>query len=152
MCDNCNPVWPSYKEMPKIFAGDCYCGVASDHMIFPYPNDPLEKTTLYRYFDHSGRLLYVGISKSLIRRMNEHHESSDWSDIVDWIKCVQFDSRCEALDAEWVAIRDEDPEFNVVRRPPPYWKPGQTEIPQPYVDTECRFQESCSHKEGLDNG
>lgn len=67
---------------------------------------------LYRWFNDSGELLYVGITNDVGRRTDEHAEKEWWSQVassqVEW-----FPSRKAALDAEKRAIIAERPLFNV---------------------------------------
>ena len=49
------------------------------------------KTALYRHFDATGALLYVGISLCAINRMSQHQRSSKW--INDSVR----------MDIEWFA-------------------------------------------------
>jgi predicted GIY-YIG superfamily endonuclease len=73
-----------------------------------------ERTALYRWFDGSGRLRYVGISNDVRRRTGQHAAGKWWwfevrSCTVEW-----FDTRGAALAAERAAIRAERPRHNVV--------------------------------------
>lgn len=74
----------------------------------------MTQTALYRHFDASGRLLYVGISLSAVQRLAQH-ASSDWSADIRRVDVEVYPTRDAALAAEAVAIRDERPEHN--RRP-----------------------------------
>jgi DNA-binding GntR family transcriptional regulator/predicted GIY-YIG superfamily endonuclease len=71
-----------------------------------------ERTALYRFYDATKRLLYVGISSDLKKRWAQHEESKAWwpqvaSETVEWLE-----SRAAALVAERNAIRAENPLFN----------------------------------------
>lgn len=72
----------------------------------------MKKTSLYRHFDEHGRLLYVGISKNAIRRLNGHMSKSWYAEIAN-VKIQPCKSRKHALFAEAVAIRDEGPLYNI---------------------------------------
>ena len=79
-----------------------------------------ETTCLYRHFDSEGALLYVGISLSAIERLRKHRESKRFDKIAT-VTIERFKTRELALNAERIAIRDEDPKFNVegrIRRRP----------------------------------
>lgn len=75
-----------------------------------------QRTELYRHFDASGRLLYVGISLSTAHRMGQHRNTSEWSHRVRTITIEHFPTREAALDAETEAIRTERPAFNKMGR------------------------------------
>jgi hypothetical protein len=72
-----------------------------------------ERTVLYRHLDAGDQLLYVGVSSSPERRDAEHVRSSVWAELVTWSTSNWFESTIEAETAEIVAIRTEEPIFNV---------------------------------------
>jgi predicted GIY-YIG superfamily endonuclease len=67
---------------------------------------------LYRHFDKDGKLLYVGISISVIQRLSQHRRSRWFGEIAS-ITIEKFPSRRDAARAEMVAIRKECPRFNI---------------------------------------
>lgn len=68
--------------------------------------------TLYRYFDASGNLLYVGISLNAITRASQHR-TAPWYRLYSSSTAQHFASRAEAAAAEVAAIQTERPIFNV---------------------------------------
>lgn len=69
---------------------------------------------LYRFYDASGVLLYVGITIDPGVRFKKHYSDKPWwTDIAD-IKIEQFPSRAAVLEAERNAIWHEHPLHNVV--------------------------------------
>lgn len=71
------------------------------------------RTSLYRHFDASGGLLYVGISLNPVARLIQHSSGAHWfSDIVN-ISIEYFDTRGEAEVAERIAINSEKPKHNI---------------------------------------
>ncbi len=72
-------------------------------------------TNLYRHFDSSGTLLYVGISLSAVGRLNQHMDSAHWADQIATMTIETFPTRAEAEEAKQRAIRTEDPLHNVRR-------------------------------------
>lgn len=80
-------------------------------------SDAEQTTQLYRYFDESDTLLYVGVSISAIGRMAQHRVGSHWFSRVRRVLVENFPTREAALEAERVAIRDERPECNVIHKP-----------------------------------
>lgn len=74
------------------------------------------KTALYRHFDSSGKLLYVGISLSALNRLGQHAEHAGWFGDIATVRIEHFPSREEALQAERMAIISERPVCNIVHR------------------------------------
>lgn len=72
--------------------------------------------TLYRYFDASGRLLYVGITQRGHRRSQEHAETASWWPKVASQTLEHFDTHAEVEAAEKKAIHTEKPIYNIVGR------------------------------------
>ncbi|MEU9310896.1 GIY-YIG nuclease family protein [Streptomyces sp. NPDC048256] len=70
-------------------------------------------TALYRLFDKTGSLLYVGISLSPAQRWVHHSEHKAWWPQVARIEFDWCASRDEALRIEAEAIRAERPRHNV---------------------------------------
>jgi hypothetical protein len=75
------------------------------------------KTSLYRHFNASGDLLYIGISACQISRLVYHKYTSQWYWDVTRIEIEYFDTRQAAEDAERAAIRKEKPRYNTMGRP-----------------------------------
>lgn len=69
-------------------------------------------TSLYRWFDADGELLYIGISGELALRQNGHSKKSSWSDFASTSTVERFATRDEARAAERAAIEAEQPLFN----------------------------------------
>lgn len=74
-------------------------------------------TALYRFFGQGGDLLYVGISKRLGKRLQEHALYSPWwseaaAHSIEW-----YPSGTAAGRAERAAIREEKPAHNVMHTP-----------------------------------
>lgn len=72
----------------------------------------MTRTALYRCFDRSNVLLYVGISSHPDRRLAQHLASAPWAGRFDRLDVEWFDSRQKALSGERRAIHEEGPEFN----------------------------------------
>lgn len=70
------------------------------------------RTALYRYYDDTGRLLYIGITGDLSSRENGHVRSSLWMQIVASSTVERHPGREDALAAERLAIETEHPLFN----------------------------------------
>jgi predicted GIY-YIG superfamily endonuclease len=72
------------------------------------------KTALYRHFDTDDNLLYVGVSLSSVNRLSQHKSNSHWFYSIARQEIEYFDSREEALKAEAEAIRNENPNNNIM--------------------------------------
>jgi len=70
---------------------------------------------LYRLYAADDTLLYVGITHSLSIRFAEHAKDKPWWPEVARKTVAWHGSRPDALHAEAVAIRDENPAHNIVR-------------------------------------
>lgn len=70
------------------------------------------RTSLYRHFDASGRLLYVGIAKDPAARTEQHRYHSEWFRFVAGTKTEWLANRGQAEVAEREAITSESPVFN----------------------------------------
>lgn len=73
-------------------------------------------TQLYRHFDESNSLLYVGISLSTFNRLSQHRDHSEWFKKVKNVTIEHFSTREEAMAAERTAIKSENPKFNIAMR------------------------------------
>jgi hypothetical protein len=76
------------------------------------------RTALYRHFDAEGRLLYIGISVSVLNRLKEHHRGSHWSDNIRRVEVEYFSCQAEAAGAERDAILAEKPLHNIAHTDP----------------------------------
>jgi hypothetical protein len=70
-------------------------------------------TTLYRYFDSAGRLIYVGITDDAGRRGHQHAATARWWHLIASATFEHFGTREEAELAERRAIVDEQPVYNI---------------------------------------
>lgn len=73
---------------------------------------------LYRFYDESGRLLYVGMTGNLPQRIADH-EVKRWYTLVAEIKIEWFPHKAAARLAERRAISGERPRYNIADRKPP---------------------------------
>jgi hypothetical protein len=74
-------------------------------------------TSVYRYYDKFGVLLYVGITSRGISRNIEHNTSKAWWQYVHRQEVDHMPTRKAALDHEKGLIRKFSPPFNVVHNP-----------------------------------
>jgi len=74
---------------------------------------PTKDHMLYRFYDRTDALLYVGITMNFPGRMGSHQGGKPWWSQLHHMTAEHFDTRAEALAAETKAIREEKPLFNV---------------------------------------
>jgi hypothetical protein len=74
------------------------------------------KCALYRHFDAAGVLLYVGISKNAMCRL-QGHSGASWYGALATMTVDHFDTRGAACEAEWRAIQSEGPVHNKLLYP-----------------------------------
>lgn len=67
----------------------------------------------------SGRLLYVGMTNDLLRRIGEHKRKRDWWCYIGRIDFDEFPNEWSARIAENKLIRIEKPLYNEIFCPPP---------------------------------
>lgn len=75
-------------------------------------------TSLYRYFDTDGTLLYVGVSVNPFLRERRHRREKDMTQ-VRYVELEWFSSDEAAYEAEKHAIKQERPLWNVVHKDKP---------------------------------
>jgi excinuclease UvrABC nuclease subunit len=78
------------------------------------PNVP---TSVYRYYDRDGMLIYVGITSRGARRNYEHNRSKDWWPYVARQEVDHYETRDQALKRERSLIIRHRPPFNRQHNP-----------------------------------
>ncbi|MFC9557834.1 GIY-YIG nuclease family protein [Rhodococcus sp. NPDC056960] len=76
----------------------------------PY-DSPLEPTFVYRGYDETGRLLYVGVTKQPEQRIKEH-SGARWFRESERLDFAEFPTRRAALIAEQFVIDNHAPKYN----------------------------------------
>jgi hypothetical protein len=69
-------------------------------------------TTLYRYYDDAGQLLYVGIANNPLARQSQHRKAAPWWHRASRQRLQHFPTRADAEEAERLAIQEELPLYN----------------------------------------
>lgn len=70
--------------------------------------------TLYRFYDRSDSLLYIGISMTPWERFRQHRHDKPWWDDIVTIRKEEHPTRQAVLEAEKAAIIAEKPQHNIV--------------------------------------
>lgn len=73
-----------------------------------------QQTTLYRHFDKSHVLLYVGITRNHVTRLHQHMGGSAWAKDIVRVEYTHYPDRVQAMAAEDDAIISERPLWNKV--------------------------------------
>lgn len=73
---------------------------------------PVDPTSVYRYYDHHGLLLYVGITKQRGGRNLQHNSTAEWWPFVERQEIEHHPSRESASAREKLLIRTFRPPFN----------------------------------------
>lgn len=79
-------------------------------------------TALYRHFNKSGELLYVGISLNTLNRLGQHKKNAHWFSTISNVTIEHYVTREEALQAETKAIQSENPAHNIRKTVKPYYQ------------------------------
>ena len=74
-------------------------------------------TSIYKYFDEYGVLIYVGITNGGIRRQREHNKDKSWWQYVASQTVEHHESRGVALEREAELICTHQPPFNTQHNP-----------------------------------
>jgi predicted GIY-YIG superfamily endonuclease len=88
----------------------------TDGKIIDYIDLRPDPTFLYRYFDESETLLYVGMSKSYMTRFAQHKSDKKWIYDVKKITLEIFETRDYAHIKEIEAIEREKPLYNIAHQ------------------------------------
>jgi predicted GIY-YIG superfamily endonuclease len=78
--------------------------------------DPNAEHYVYRCYDASGWLLYIGCTLNVEQRIATHRASAFWAYRIASITVEPFPTQAEALAAERAAIKAENPSCNVMSR------------------------------------
>lgn len=82
-------------------------------MTYRLPNYPV----VYRVYDKTDRLIYVGASRSVVDRMVVHKANTWWFELVARVEFDPHPTMEAAFAAESVAIQEMQPAFNVRDNP-----------------------------------
>lgn len=97
---------------------------------------------LYRFFNPSGTLLYIGITANLPTRLHDHRDDKPWWTTVANITVQHYPDRETVLAAEKAAIIAEKPLHNITHNG---GQPGGTPTPRPGTITEWTFHNRDHH-------
>jgi hypothetical protein len=80
------------------------------------PKTTPELTHLYRHYDVTGQLLYVGVAQSTHNRLQQRRKQTSWFPLTALIAIDDYPTRASAEAAEARAIVEEAPIYNRVVR------------------------------------
>ena len=107
-------LWVESEVQAWIAAKDIRKCAIETKRLNSYKRGPKVRTALYRHFDATSKLLYVGISLSAVERLREHRIYASWFERIARIEIQWFQSRGSAMNAERRAIICEKPECNII--------------------------------------
>jgi hypothetical protein len=94
------------------------------------------RTAVYRLFDACGRLLYVGKTIDLRKRLGEHRREQAWWPRVRWAEVRWFSDTPVAEDEELHSIREEGPLLNEQGRGGPRQRRATPPLQEPCAPAE----------------
>lgn len=68
---------------------------------------------VYRVFDATGRLIYIGSTRDIVSRFAQHERLSWWHSLIADVTTSPYPSEEAVRVAEELAIQEEQPAFNV---------------------------------------
>lgn len=90
--------------------------------------------TVYRAYNDHGKLLYVGVTKNIHQRMNQHKTlKSVWFGQMERVEIQRYATPEEAGAIEYQAIANEKPQYN--RMGGVYWDSAPDDIPWEPIPT-----------------
>jgi predicted GIY-YIG superfamily endonuclease len=89
---------------------------------------------VYRVYDATDRLIYIGATSNLPQRLNYHRTQAWWWSLAERVtESSVYPDMDAAHEAEWAAIATESPAFNFAL------KPGRpSSQPRPLSDADLR--------------
>jgi predicted GIY-YIG superfamily endonuclease len=87
---------------------------------------------VYRCYDAAGRVIYIGATSDIRKRLKVHRRDSPWFSEVFAVESTVYPERWLAFYAEGQAIRDENPRHNRMHTPR-YAHPNKRAGPRPPV-------------------
>jgi hypothetical protein len=88
--------------------------VAAKQILDEMAGPGAKETILYRHFNKNNQLLYVGISISVMVRLQKHSTVPPWWRNISHITFERFSCRAAAIAAEQMAIEKEKPLHNIM--------------------------------------
>lgn len=81
-------------------------------------SNPLRKywyglPVVYRCYDATGRLIYIGCSYDVVNRFDQHRRSTWWASLIAKVHITIHATHLAAFEAEKRAIKTENPAFNL---------------------------------------
>ena len=100
---------------------------------------------VYRIYDADSRLIYIGATKNLKQRLENHRSVSWWNSLTARVEVESYPDVKSALTAEAAAISTERPAFNLTHTGsytvPPRMTETDVEVCREWVaqSPACRF-------------
>lgn len=75
-----------------------------------------EQTYVYRIYNSSNELIYIGCTHHVPKRLNVHRQLMWWAPQIETVKADTYADRVSAHAAEKAAIYAENPKWNIRHR------------------------------------
>jgi hypothetical protein len=124
LCDNQEEL--NYRKFNRQLEKRRMGEVPRTVLVAPLSQDRNELTTVYRFYDKAGSLMYVGITNNGLSRFQNHSRKEWWSRVAT-IKVEHWPTRQKALIREAFFIAKLKPELNL-REP---WAKLMSVMPEP---------------------
>ena len=99
-------------ELRQLLRDRCGVEAVVDALSNTDINESGDTTSVYKYFDKGGILLYVGITGAGVLRQRQHNQSKEWWKFVSRQLVEHFKSRSTAHKREVALIQQFNPPFN----------------------------------------
>lgn len=70
------------------------------------------KCYLYQLYNKNKQIIYIGITKNINRRLNDHNRKKPWASEINYIEVTEFISESEAMIYETYQISNLKPKYN----------------------------------------
>lgn len=117
-CAHCGASIPAFEDQSHKYCSKA-CRDDFNRLLRKEIRNTVDKvpTSLYKYYDCDGILLYVGITSRGSARNGEHNKSKSWWQFVDRQTVEHHRSRASAEQRETTLIRKYAPPFNKQQNP-----------------------------------
>lgn len=78
-------------------------------------DEVMKVTSVYKLYNKSDELLYIGISGSAITRLSQHKQDKQWYIEIARVEIEHYETEKQARDVEGILIKELNPRYNRAR-------------------------------------